>query len=135
MYLDYLPPDRNLPDAPMLRFYDFDRAEVETLHAAALSLASGTPTALRFDQLPGVVTPGGVEFEGRLAPRPDWIREVASNRFSLALHSEGWLHMADLIAPFLEDLNGFQWLNYAFAARTPPGEISLLLSPGPDGRW
>lgn len=135
MYLDYLPPARDLPDAPMLRFYDADRAEIEALHAAALDLASGTRPEVRFDQLPGVVTPGGAEFEGKLAQRSDRIREVAPNRFLLTLDSEGWLHMADLIAPFLDRPGGFQWLNYAFIERMLPDSISLLLSPSPDGRW
>jgi hypothetical protein len=124
--LEYIP--AGAPNCPLIRLYDFTSAEACHLQAAVSGLASGRTERVEVDLLPFVEAVGGC----RLAlVRRKWDQAAIAcgrdNEFECGLTAGSWEDVSELIKPFAEGANGFQWLAGV------PGEAALLLSP--TGQW
>jgi hypothetical protein len=126
MKLEFLPDGS--ADCPLIRLYAFSCQEVEVLHEAFVSLATGAAAAVVLEDLPGIqalstcqvrLKVGSVNRGGRIVKGP------AEIEWQLTL--AGWGNLAGLTKPFCQrPVSGHHWLD-----RTGP--VSLLLSP--DGKW
>jgi hypothetical protein len=127
MKLEYLA--EGSPDCPLIRLYDFDRAEAERLLAALMDLASGTAERVDVHALPGVESLNGCRLTLVSCRRDRGISRTGSLRkFEYTLTPGTWDNVAGLVEPFARGEAGYQWLN-----QVPADEIALLLSV--NGLW
>jgi hypothetical protein len=126
MKMEFLPDGSD--DCPLIRLYEFDRAEAVWLREIFDSLANGSRQHLSLHDEPRIEAVGGCQLELRLGRREVGIPKAKRMRFEFTLSPEGWADVASLMDPFCEseDVNGYQWLNER-------GAVSLLLSPS--GEW
>lgn len=120
MKLEYLADGST--DCPLLRLFEFSRAEIGHLRDACQRLACGEWHEWALHAQPWVVPVGGCEFTWRLSSRDEPVRMLEDGRtFELAQSAETWLETADLLAPFTESVTGFQWL-------VRESEVNVLIS-------
>ena len=123
--MEYL--DAGSPDCPLIRLYEFSRAEARLLHDLVNRLATGSVETVQLHNESFIEAVGGCHLELGLGRRDLGIAPRDLGNFECVLTAEAWHDVAFLIRPFCEsDVRGFQWLNET-------SEISLLLSH--DGRW
>jgi hypothetical protein len=115
-------------DCPLIRLYDFTRAEATEFLAAVTSLASEAVERIEVHRLPFVHSLS--ECRLTLVRRP-WdqavIRKGEPAEFECGFTAGTWENLVALVEPFAKSAEGFQWL-----AGTP-GEATLLLSV--TGEW
>ncbi len=125
MKLEFLASARS--PLPLIRLYEFTRADVQNLRAIVKSLSNGSRQSAPLDEQPWIERVEGCRFTLRLGDRDQGVHQAGSSNFECVLSSLGWYNVEGLLDPFCEsDTGGFQWL-------TDAGKISLLLSR--DGRW
>lgn len=119
--------DPDCDECPLIRLYEFTATEVRALHELTQSLAAGrvsevalhTLTWVRpIDECPLTMKVGPIN-RGVRTPKP-------GTPFEMVYTANGWLQIADKIAPFMDGSGGYQWL-------TEEGEVNVLLSK--DGSW
>ena len=114
-------------DCPLLRLFEFSRAEIRRLRDACQQLANRESHAWALHVQPWVAPVGGCEFTWRLSSRDEPVRTLEDGRtFELAQSAEAWLEMSDLLAPFMDSVAGYQWL-------VQGSGVNVLISH--DGKW
>lgn len=124
MKLEYL--SEGSADCPLIRIYDFNTSEARELHDVLIDLAKGKMIQVVLQDLPFIVSVQGCSLTLSANETNIGISLSSDLDFECQLTNESWMVVADLAAPFLNDTNGYQWLDET-------GKISLLLSPS--GRW
>ena len=114
-------------DTPLIRLYDFGRAEAIMLRGLVLDLHSGRRIRASLHDVGGIVPVGGCRLTFAVGSRDEGVIEQ-SGEFTCSLTRDGWSRMADLMKPFCEHVepNRFQYLDESSG-------ITLLLSV--DGCW
>lgn len=126
--LEYLPDGSD--DCPLIRLYDFEAADVVALQDLCLALAEGRVREVALDHQPWVHALGGCRLTLRAGVANRGVKAaVAGAPFVMEYmpEGEGWLEVADKLAPLVADrLGTFQWL-------TNEGDVNVLISW--DGHW
>lgn len=126
--LEYLPDGSD--DCPLIRLYDFEAADVVALQDLCVALAEGRVLEASLDNQPWVHAIGGCRLVLRAGVENCGVKfPIAGAPFVMEYTpgGEGWLEVADKIAPFVADRpGGFQWL-------TNEGDVNVLISW--DGLW
>lgn len=126
--LEYLPDGSD--DCPLIRLSAFEPADVIALQNLCLALAEGRVREASLDNHPWVRAIGGCRLTLRAGIANRGVRiPMPGTPFVMEYspEGEGWLEVADKLAPFAEDpRRGFQWL-------TNEGEVNVLISW--NGRW
>lgn len=128
--LEYIPDGSEL--CPLIRLFGFEAADVVALRELCLSLAEGRVTAVSLEGQSWVRAVGGCRLVLRAGDRNRGIRaskqggDEGARVFEMEYAREGWLEVADKLAPFASGLAGFQWL-------TNEGDVRLLVSRS--GEW
>jgi hypothetical protein len=118
----------HLPDARVIRIYDFSPVEGQQLLAAIETLANGAVAQVPVHELPCVQSVAGCRLTLRVR---SWDQAIICVRqpaeFECGFTTGTWDNVAALTEPFTQAANGYQWLAGV------PGEASLLISV--DGQW
>lgn len=116
----------------LIRLCGFEAADVAALREVCLSLAEGQVRAVPLEGQAWVRAVGGGRLILRAGDRNRGIRASkvsggeGARAFEMEYASEGWLEVADKLAPFASGSTGFQWL-------TNEGDVRLLISRS--GEW
>jgi hypothetical protein len=115
-------------DCPLIRLYEFNRSEAQSLRRIALRLARGWIQTVPLHKEQGILAVAGCQLAlSRGEEKDQGVFETAPLGFAWVLTGAGWLSVSGLIRPFSgTDTGGFQWLS-------DDGKIRILLSH--DGRW
>ncbi len=125
MRLEFLPD--GAPERPLIRLYEFERAEVHQLRDLVKALSIGSRDNVPVHKEPGVEAVGSCQLHLRLGTNDQGIRQTRTGQFECVLSSSTWEKIEGLLQPFCEsDTGGFQWLS-------EHGDIALLISR--DGEW
>lgn len=125
MKLEFL--EAGSPDCPLIRLYDFSRAEAQNLRELVKSLRNGSNNSVSLSEEPWIESVKGCHLTLRLGEQNQGIRQSGPSTFDWVLTITNWDNVEGLLNPFCEaEPTGFQWLS-------SEGKISLLLSR--DGRW
>ena len=115
------------PDCPLIRLYDFDLAEAQSLRKLVKCLRDGSRESVSLGEEPWIDSVKGCRLTLRLGDGEQGVRQSGPSSFDCALTAANWDNVEGLLEPFCESqATGFQWL-------CSEGKISLLLSR--DGRW
>ena len=115
------------PDCPLIRLYDFNRAQAQSLRKLVKSLRDGSRESVPLSEEPWIESVRGCRLTLRLGDREKGVRQSGPATFDCALTAANWDNVEGLLDPFCEsEPTGFQWL-------CSEGKTSLLLSR--DGRW
>ncbi len=116
------------PDCPLIRLYEFEKAEVIHLKELLDSLANGTRLSVSLHEEPGIEPIDGCRLDLVVSSRNAGIVPKGDRIFECALDKDRWSDLAWLANPLCgsEESRRFQWLN-------EDGPVALLLSD--DGRW
>ena len=115
------------PDCPLIRLFEFNRAEVRSLRILVGSLVTGECQSVALQGEVWAESVGGCRLTLRRRAWNQGIRELDSRDFECLLTSSGWSNIEGLLDPFCDsDTAGFQWL-------THQGNVSLLISK--NGQW
>ncbi|MFG0285345.1 MAG: hypothetical protein ACF8R7_13075 [Phycisphaerales bacterium JB039] len=121
--LEYLPDGSD--DCPLIRLYGFDAGDVVALRRLCLALAEGRVREASLDSQRWAHAIGGCRLTLRAGAANRGVKTpVAGSPFVMeyAREGEGWLEVADKLAPFVADRpGGFQWL-------TDEGDVKVLIS-------
>src|SRR5262245_22146529 len=114
-------------DTPLLRLYDFGRAEASMLRGVVNDLRDGRRAAVPLHEIDGIEPVGGCRLTLAAGRRNKGVVEEPAG-FTCTLTNEAWGHVAYLIEPFCERVEPgqFQYLDET-------SSITLLLSV--DGSW
>lgn len=120
-----------LADAPLIRIFDFDLKNAESLKTIFESLAAGEYDEIILTDAPGVTPIGGCSLHLRVVQHDDGVTSTPSPpHFEWLLSPKSWTAMAEMTEPFRQSLSHadehYQWLDSG-------GRIALLLSP--TGKW
>ena len=119
--------DRETGEASILRFYDFDHGQLDSLTAVFIRLSeSAVGESVVLAPSNSVATIGLRALTARVA-RPDAGAFVRDQAIEWSLSPDGWLDAADrakVINPM--ELDTYQWLDTR-------GSLAVLLSPS--GQW
>jgi len=122
--LEYLPDGS--ANCPLVRLYNYERSDVESLRSLCLALAAGRLREIALEKQAWVIANRDCSFVLRASQFDRGVRApLAGAHFVMEYSSEGWLEIADKLTPFVDGSGGFQWL-------TNEGEVNVLLSV--DGR-
>lgn len=116
-------------DCPLIRIHGFGPPDACSLRSLAVALADGSTGAVEVHGLARMEPVDGCRLTLRVGPEDRGIRQLpAPNAFECVLRQRTWEQVADLIAPFCEEVapGRYQWLDES-------GDIALLLSA--DGNW
>lgn len=126
--LEYLPDGSD--DCPLIRLSDFETADVVALQELCIPLAEGRVREASLDSQAWVHAIGGCRLTLRAGIANRGVKvPIAGAPFVMEYtpEGEGWLEVADKLAPFVADrVGGFQWL-------TNEGDVNVLISW--DGLW
>jgi hypothetical protein len=112
---------------PLVRLYEFNRAEVRQLRDLVSSLVSGTRQSVSLQKEAWAQSIGGCCLDLRLGNRDRGIHEISLLNFECILTSDGWSNVEGLLDPFCEsEVAAYQWL-------TRDGLVPLLISR--NGQW
>jgi hypothetical protein len=115
------------PDCPLIRLYEFSRAEALSLRELVKSLSSGSRENISLSEQPWIESVKNCHLTLRFGDGGQGIRKSTASTFECVLNADEWSDVEWLLEPFCEsEPTGFQWL-------CRKGETSLLLSQ--DGRW
>lgn len=114
------------PGCPLIRLYDFNRAEAKSLRKLMKSLCDGSRESVSLSEEPWIESVKGCRLTLRLGNGGQGARQSGASTFDCVLTVANWDNVEGLLDPFCEsEPTGFQWLS-------SEGKISLLLSC--DGR-
>jgi hypothetical protein len=105
MKIDFL--KEGSEDCPLVRIYDFDRAEVQQLCGLFKGLAKSLVQQARLDFAESV---DGTELTFSCDSKNKGLIKVGERQFEVILTTGGWLDVAGLAEPFCEGTAGYQWL-------------------------
>ncbi len=125
MKLEYLP--SGTPDCPLIRLYDFTRAEAAELCSTVAELASGELGCVAVAELPFITAIGGCQLSFLAGTWDAGVVQQPDGSYLCRLTPGTWDNVAGLIEPFTSDATGYQWLVGM------PGEVAILLSV--NGQW
>ena len=125
MKLEFL--EAGSSDCPLIRLYDFSRAEAQSLRQLVKSLCDGSCESASLSEQPWIETVKGCRLTLRSGNGVHAIRQLGPSTFECVRNGNQWSEIEGLLDPFCEsDRAGFQWL-------LREGKISILFST--DGRW
>jgi hypothetical protein len=125
MKLEFL--EAGSPVCPLIRLYDFNRAEAQSLRELVRSLRDGSRESVSLSEELWIESVKGCSLTLRLGDGEQGVRQSGPSTFDCALAAVNWDNVEGLLDPFCEsEPTGFQWL-------CSEGRVSLLLSR--DGRW
>jgi len=113
-------------DCPLIRIYAFKNDEIDNLYSIISGLAEGKYNSATLHDLPFMNSIENCRLTFYVNEDDKGIALSQDNNFECRLTRDSWFRVMDLVAPFKNDINGFQWLD-------EEGPVSLLLSK--DGRW
>jgi hypothetical protein len=117
-----------LPDASLLRIYDFTPFEIEHLHSLILELAANSISRIDIHSLAFVEAIDECQLSFLSQKWDQGIMKVNStSKFEYRLMHDSWDNIAGLLEPFITDSAGFQWLENVTS------EVRLALSVS--GQW
>ncbi len=135
-FLDYESDDGS-DDCSLIRFYTTERKAFALLHREIGRLASGAAQFYRLHDDIALDMIDDLEVT-LLVGENSGVRQMDDRRFIWEATQDQWLLMAGLVEPFARDphSDSFQWLagpeaRYGLGG----GDIAVLLSSSPDGRW
>jgi hypothetical protein len=115
------------PDCPLIRLYEFDASEAQSLRRICLQLARGRTKVLHVHKEQEILAINGCELTLGRGEKDRGVLETEPLKFAWIPTKAGWLSVAGLIRPFSRtNSGGFQWLS-------DRGKLRILLSR--DGRW
>ena len=115
------------PDCPLIRLYEFTRAQALSLRELVKSLSIGSRESISLSEQPWIESVKDCQLTLRFGDGGHGIRQSKASTFECVFNADEWSDVEWLLEPFCEsDPTGFQWLSRK-------GEASLLLSH--DGRW
>lgn len=125
MKLEFLPDGSDA--CPLIRVYDFDRAEAARLFAALSALAARERERIAVHDLPGAEPISECRLFLRTGARDRGVVQLPGPAsFECVLTPGSWNNVAGLVEPFLIGKGGYQWL-------VGSGDAKWLLST--DGHW
>ena len=125
MKLEYLA--AGSPDYPLIRLYDFMRAEAAELLSTVAKLANGELLCVAVAELPFITAIDGCQLSILSGTWDAGVVQLPDGSFNCRLTPDTWDNVASLIEPFTKAAAGYQWLVGM------PGEAALLLSV--NGQW
>jgi hypothetical protein len=125
MKLEYLASSSS--DCPLIRLFDFTRAEAAELCSIVAKRASGELEEVAIDELPFVTAIEGCRLTLVASAWDAGVVQEPDGSFSCRLSPATWDNVAALIEPFANDATGYQWLVGM------PGDAAILLSV--NGQW
>ena len=115
---------------PMIRLFDFEASDVALLRDVCLELGAGSVREVCLDSQSWVRAIGGCRLTLRAGAANRGVRmpdEGGPFVMEYTREGEGWLEVADKLAPFAEGrATGYSWL-------TTEGDVNVLISW--DGSW
>jgi hypothetical protein len=125
MRLEYFE-DLKASPARVLVMHDFGGSDIHLLQEAVRGLGTRHVDSLQIDELPGFE--GSCSLEAVVGDQDLGIEPAAGRprAFRCVLGPEGWERALDLLRPFAEGCEGFQYL-------TERGSVEWIIST--DGRW
>lgn len=140
MKLDYLPPQDDLPDAPMLRLYGDDPQTARAVQEAVAMLACGKAESVSLEALPGVRPLDGCVVAAKVGENDAGIRPLCGRSFEWVLCRSSWYEVMEMISPFTRGHRAhcWNWLEHdsrRWNRLEQEPRIWFLLSTHPKGLW
>jgi hypothetical protein len=125
MKMEFL--ESGAPDCPLIRFYEFNSSEAQSLRRITLQLARGLTPSVPLHKEQGIQAMGGCKLTLSRGEMDRGAFETKPLEFAWVLTGSGWMSVSGLIRPFSSAGSGrYQWL-------CDRGKIRTLISH--DGSW